>query len=217
MSVCICLCLFASLFIGQYYQMISCQKIYGLYVLEHHSVKINGDVTMRDKQQPSEDRDTQLMDTECWVSQFIVFSVEEKSFGYQFNFYLSTGEESIPAMGEINPKSGAWFRFFLEDSSTEIVFLASLSWSHRKGISCLGADSTSCDSILGYCPNFGHISNKFERNGAVTTFTAFMATGWRHFYAEWKMSPISTFQVSHHWDSNAILKQEVGNLSERNW
>ena len=48
--------------------------------------------------------------------------MEEKSFGYQFNFYLSTGEESIPAMGEINPKSGAWFRFFLEDSSTEIVF-----------------------------------------------------------------------------------------------
>ena len=44
-------------------------------------------------------------------------------------------------------------------------------------VSCLGADSTSCDSILGYCPNFGHISNKFERNGAVTTFTAFMATG----------------------------------------
>ena len=77
---------------------------------------------MRDKQQPSEDRDTQLMDTECWVSQFIVFSVEEKSFGYQFNFYLSTGEESIPAMGEINPKSGAWFRFFLEDSSTEMIF-----------------------------------------------------------------------------------------------
>ena len=61
LSVSVCLCLF----IGQYHQMISCQKIYGLCGLEHHSVKINGDVTMRDKQQPSEDRDTQLMDTEC--------------------------------------------------------------------------------------------------------------------------------------------------------
>ena len=30
-----------------------------------------------------------------------------KTFGYQFNFYLSTGKEFIPAMGEINPKSGA--------------------------------------------------------------------------------------------------------------
>ena len=66
--------------------------------------------------------------------------------------------------------------------------------SRWKGISCLGADSTSCDSILGYCPNFGHISNKFERNGAVTTFTAFMGTGWRHFL-RWVKDKMSIFNI----------------------
>ena len=111
-----------------------------------------------------------------------------KTFGYQFNFCLSTGKEFIPAMGEINPESGTCLSFRMGNTLRLILFnffsslcLVLSSPSCWKGISCLGADSTSCDSILGYCPNFGHISNKFERNGAVTTFTAFMATGWRHF------------------------------------
>ena len=47
--------------------MMSFQKIYGLYGLEHHTVEINGDVTMRtDKRtndQTSENRATQSMDS----------------------------------------------------------------------------------------------------------------------------------------------------------
>ena len=49
-SVCLCLCiyLFVSLRLSHYrHQMISFQKIYGVYGLEHHTVLINGDVTMR--------------------------------------------------------------------------------------------------------------------------------------------------------------------------
>ena len=59
-SLCLCLCLFVSLRLSYYHhQMMSIQKIYGLYGLEHHTVEINGDVTMWDR-----DRTTQLMDTE---------------------------------------------------------------------------------------------------------------------------------------------------------
>ena len=45
--LCLCICLFVSLRIGQcHHQMISFQKIYGLHGLEHHTVEINGDVTL---------------------------------------------------------------------------------------------------------------------------------------------------------------------------
>ena len=53
--------------------MISFQKICGLYGLEHHTVEINGDVSMRENlptKQPNEDRATQLMDSEHWLSYF---------------------------------------------------------------------------------------------------------------------------------------------------
>ena len=45
--------------------MISFQKIYDLYGLEHHAVEINGDVTMRtdDKQVNTEYSATQSMDS----------------------------------------------------------------------------------------------------------------------------------------------------------
>lgn len=42
---------------------ISFQKTYGLYSLKHHTVEINV-TTPDDKQQPNEDRATQLMDTD---------------------------------------------------------------------------------------------------------------------------------------------------------
>ena len=47
--------------------MMSFQKIYGLYGLEHHTVEINGDVTMRTdgrtNKQTSENRATQSLDS----------------------------------------------------------------------------------------------------------------------------------------------------------
>ena len=47
--------------------MMSFQKIYGLYGLEHHTVEINGDVTMRTDKRPtkqtSENKATQSMDS----------------------------------------------------------------------------------------------------------------------------------------------------------
>ena len=43
--------------------MISFQKIYGLYGLEHHTVEINGDVTMRTDNRTSEYSATQSMDS----------------------------------------------------------------------------------------------------------------------------------------------------------
>ena len=63
-SLCLCLsiCLFASLPNGHCRHR---QKIFGSYGLEHYTVEINGDDTMRDdKLQPNEDRATRLMDTE---------------------------------------------------------------------------------------------------------------------------------------------------------
>ena len=46
--LCLCICLFVSLCLGHCHrQMISFQKIYGLYGLQHHTVEINGDVTVR--------------------------------------------------------------------------------------------------------------------------------------------------------------------------
>ena len=35
--------------------------MYGLYGLEHHTVEINGDVTMRENRQTTEERATQLI------------------------------------------------------------------------------------------------------------------------------------------------------------
>ncbi len=40
--------------------MISFQKIYGLYGLEHHTVEINGDVTMRTDERPNEQTNKQV-------------------------------------------------------------------------------------------------------------------------------------------------------------
>ena len=60
LCICLCLCLgvfvfgfciFVSLRLGQcHHQMISFQKIYGLYSLKHHAVEINGNVTLEDTQ-----------------------------------------------------------------------------------------------------------------------------------------------------------------------
>ena len=64
MCLCLCLCIFISLCLGHcHHQTISFQKIYDLYGLEHHTVEINGDVTMQTDEQTSEDRATQSMDT----------------------------------------------------------------------------------------------------------------------------------------------------------
>ena len=49
---CLCICLFVSIRLGHcHHQMISFQKIYGLYGLKHHSMEINGDVTMETNEQ----------------------------------------------------------------------------------------------------------------------------------------------------------------------
>ena len=49
--LCLCICLLVSRPLGQcHHQMISFQKIYGLYGLEHQTVEINGDVTLGDGQ-----------------------------------------------------------------------------------------------------------------------------------------------------------------------
>ena len=45
--LCLCICLFVSLRLGLcHHQMISFQKIYGLYGLKHHTVEINENVTL---------------------------------------------------------------------------------------------------------------------------------------------------------------------------
>ena len=53
--------------VARHHQMISFQKIYGLYGLKHHTMEINGDVTMKtnkqtNKQQESENRASQQID-----------------------------------------------------------------------------------------------------------------------------------------------------------
>ena len=68
MPLSVSVCLSVSLHLGHcHHQMISCQKIYGLYGLEHHTVEINGDVTMRTdgrtNKQTSENRATQSLDS----------------------------------------------------------------------------------------------------------------------------------------------------------
>ena len=51
MPLSVSVCLSVSLHLGHcHHQMISFQKIYGLYGLEHHNMEINRDVTMRDEQ-----------------------------------------------------------------------------------------------------------------------------------------------------------------------
>ena len=65
LSVYVCLCLFVSIRLGHcHHQMISFQKIYGLYGLKHHTMEINGDVTMETDIQPmeSENRASQQID-----------------------------------------------------------------------------------------------------------------------------------------------------------
>ena len=48
-SVYVCIFLFVSICLSHcHHQMISFQKIYGFYGLEHHTVEINGDVTLGD-------------------------------------------------------------------------------------------------------------------------------------------------------------------------
>ena len=43
LCLCLCICLFVSIRLGHcHHQMISFQKIYGLYGLERHTVDING-------------------------------------------------------------------------------------------------------------------------------------------------------------------------------
>ena len=66
LSLNVCLCLFVSIRLGHcHHQVISFQKIYGLYGLKHHTMEINGDVTMErtnDKQTESENRASQPFD-----------------------------------------------------------------------------------------------------------------------------------------------------------
>ena len=54
LPVCFCIC---------HHCVISFQKIYVLYGLEHHTEEINGDVTKWDNKLTREDRATQSMDT----------------------------------------------------------------------------------------------------------------------------------------------------------
>ena len=52
LSVYVCLCLSVSIRLGHcHHQMISFQKIYGLYGLKHHTIEINADVTMETNKQ----------------------------------------------------------------------------------------------------------------------------------------------------------------------
>ena len=63
LSVYVCLCLFVSIRLGHcHHQMISFQKIYGLYGLKHHTMEINGDVTMETNEQQSENRASHQID-----------------------------------------------------------------------------------------------------------------------------------------------------------
>ena len=51
----ICLCLFVRLCLGHcHHQETSFQKIYGLYGLKHHTMEINGDVTMTNDERTNE-------------------------------------------------------------------------------------------------------------------------------------------------------------------
>ena len=55
LSMYVCLCLFVVCKYSSRYchhQMISFQKIYGLYGLKHHSMEINGDVTIMETTNP---------------------------------------------------------------------------------------------------------------------------------------------------------------------
>ena len=57
MCLCLCICLFVSLRLGQcHHQMISFQKIYGLYGLKHQTMEINGDVTMETNKQTTNNK-----------------------------------------------------------------------------------------------------------------------------------------------------------------
>ena len=63
LSVYVCLCLFVSIRLGHcHHQMISFQKIYGLYGLKNHTMEINGDVTMETNKQPDENNASKQID-----------------------------------------------------------------------------------------------------------------------------------------------------------
>ena len=100
--LCLCICLFVSLrLVHCHHQMISFQKIYGLYGLEHHIVEINGDVTdagrtderRRRRRRTREDRATQPMDA-GWLS-FAINVLDSyagrKENGYRLPCYNTTG------------------------------------------------------------------------------------------------------------------------------
>ena len=60
MCVFVCICLFVSIRLGHSHnQMISFQKIYGLYGLKHHTMKINGDVTMETNEQTNKQTESE--------------------------------------------------------------------------------------------------------------------------------------------------------------
>ena len=60
LSVYVCLCLFVSIRLSHcHHQMISFQKINGLYGLKHHTMEINGDVTMETNEQTNKQTESE--------------------------------------------------------------------------------------------------------------------------------------------------------------
>ena len=91
MCLCLCICLFVSISLGHcHHQIVSFQKIYGLYGLEHHTVHCSGDKWLNvgrrrrchhgykqtNNRTESENRATQLIDTGRWVSQCKFFKIQ---------------------------------------------------------------------------------------------------------------------------------------------
>ena len=80
LSVFVCLCLFCK---SSSRQIISFQKIYGLYGLEHHMVEISGDVTdvgrtnERTNERTREDSATQPMEA-GWLSFAILYEIKKR-------------------------------------------------------------------------------------------------------------------------------------------
>ena len=60
LSLSVYVCLFVSICLGHYHhQLISFQKIYGLYGLKHHTMEINGDVTMETNEQTNKQTESE--------------------------------------------------------------------------------------------------------------------------------------------------------------
>ena len=76
--ICLCMCVFVFVFVFLsicHHQMISFQKIYGLYGLKHNTMEINGDVTMETDRQPTWPRKVKIMlvsklTKDCWTADF---------------------------------------------------------------------------------------------------------------------------------------------------